>query len=149
MSLSFRGPTGTEEYRWLAYALLRDNIVHYLAKGPDEYPCIREAAMALGGKTVTVPARALRAEIEAAQDALLSRPIEELAVSIRTRAMLMLEWPLPPQALETSLAAEMGWSSPLLQGAKTLDDVFGYVVRGLLAITENAKEDSRVQVVDL
>lgn len=52
MSLSFTGPRRTVEHRWLAYALLCDNVLHHLENGrasPD-FAVVHLAAQALGGR---------------------------------------------------------------------------------------------------
>lgn len=150
MSLSFTGPRGTVEQRWIVYALLRDNVQHHLENGEPgaEFGAIHEAAGALGGNRVVLDARQLRAELEKAAT-LLSRPIAELAISPRTRAVIDRSWP-PPAGQETRTVLAKGnvtlaWLSP---AAATLDGVFGNLVRSLLEITDGAAESDRVEVDD-
>ncbi len=153
MSLSYRGPSGAIEYRWIAYALLRDNVLHHLegGKATGDFPLLHRITEALGGDPIELDALALRREAERVRDQLLRRPIAELAVSSRTRALLSYSVPLPGEALVTQLASECDFApkSLLLPNASTFDDAFGYLVRGLLVITEGAREGQVVQVVDL
>lgn len=152
MSLSFSTPRGSVEQRWIIYALLRDSVQHHLEGGaPTEgFRHLHSIAEALGGKRVVVPARALRDELLRAQAALSGRPLEDLAISARTRAVLSLSWP-PPERRETLLVSEWGGSIPLLgdiQGGR-LDDVFGHLLRDLLQITEGAGDADQVEICDL
>ncbi|WP_437640491.1 hypothetical protein [Sorangium sp. So ce854] len=152
MSLSFSGPNGWIEQRWIVYALLRDSIQHHLEDGtPGEaFSAIHGVAGALGGQRVLLPARKLHEELRSARAALAGRPIEALAISGRTRAVISLSWP-PPEQRETMLVRDWGDSVPLLgmPWGDSLDDVFGHLVEGLLRITEGASESAQVEVMDL
>ncbi|WP_437737493.1 hypothetical protein [Sorangium sp. So ce1335] len=152
MSLSFSGPKGWIEQRWIVYALLRDSIQHHLEDGrPGEaFSAIHGAAGALGGQRVMLPARKLHDELRRAQAALAGRPIDALAISGRTRAVISLSWP-PPEERETMLVRDWGDSVPLLgmPWGDSLDDVFGHLVDGLLRITEGASGSDQVEVMDL
>ncbi|WP_437291096.1 hypothetical protein [Sorangium sp. So ce406] len=152
MSLSFSGPKGWIEQRWIVYALLRDSIQHHIEDGRpgEEFAAIHGAAGALGGQRVMLPARKLHEELRRAQAALAGRPIDALAISGRTRAVISLRWP-PPKERETMLVRDWGDSVPLLgaPAGDSLDDVFGHLVDGLLRITEGASESDQVEVMDL
>lgn len=139
------------ELRWVAYALLRDNVLHHLEAGKPKgaFSALHGAAAALRGDTVKLDAVALAGELEAAK-VLLEKPASELAVSMRTRAMVSVSWPLPAQPTETALARDCDFEPPSVgPGARTLDDVVGYVVRGLAGVTAGAKAGDVVEVVDL
>ncbi|WP_438010731.1 hypothetical protein WME89_20000 [Sorangium sp. So ce321] len=152
MSLSFSGPKGWIEQRWIVYALLRDSIQHHLEEGRpgEEFKAVHEVAGALGGRRVMLPARKLHEELRRARDVLAGRPINALAISARTRAVISLCWP-PRDDRETMLVSDWGDSVPLLggPGADSLDDVFGHLLDGLLRITEGASESDQVEVMDL
>jgi len=152
MSFSFTGPKGWVEQRWIVYALLRDNVQHYLEGGAPggEFEALHSLAEALGGRRVVVSARKLYDELSRAK-VLLDRPIDDLAISLRTRSIVSLHWP-PPERRQTSLLKEEGVTVPLLGNlaeAKTLDDIFGHLVTSLLQITEGAAEEATVEVIDL
>ncbi|CAN93426.1 MULTISPECIES: hypothetical protein [Sorangium] len=152
MSLSFSGPKGWIEQRWIVYALMRDSIQHHLEDGRPsaEFAAIHGAAAALGGQRVMLPARKLHDELRRARAELAGRPIDALAISGRTRAVLSLRWP-PPEGLETMLVTDWGDSVPLLGAPRgdSLDDVFGHLLDGLLRITEGASESDHVEIMDL
>lgn len=149
MSLSFVGPGGSVERRWIVYALLSDNVQFHLEGGVPS-PAFAELhalgdAMTKG--EVVVDAVALRRQVEAARS-LLERPIADLAVTLRTRAASMLRFPVPsgPQA---SLVSDTEWSVPFpIEGAGTLGDVFGSLVDELLKVTDGARDGDQVTVVD-
>jgi hypothetical protein len=151
VSLAFTGPSGTVEHRWIVYALLRDNVQHHLEGGAaakGEFEALHAIDGALGGNRVIVSARRLRGELDRTT-ALLSRPIAFLAVSDETRAILDRSWrPSHPRGPRTTTAdgdVEIPWLSPQ---ARTLDDVFGNLVRSLMDITATATEDDVVEIDD-
>lgn len=150
MSLSFRGPAGSVEFRWIAYALLRDNVVHHLGGTAATFASLHAVTRALAGHRVQLDALELRAEAERARDELLARPIGEIAISRRTRSLLEYDAPAPGAAAETFLVSESGLDlSAIVAGATSLDDAFGFLVRGLLKITEDARPGDVVEVADL
>lgn len=151
MSLAFTGPAGTAEHRWIVYALLRDNVQHYLEEGGaprGDIEAVHTMDSALGGDGVSVNARQLRRELDRAS-VLLSRPIALLAVSSETRAILDRSWrPADAGGSRTTVAdgrVSIPWLSPQ---ARTLDDVFGNLIRSLMAITSAATESDLVEVDD-
>jgi hypothetical protein len=149
MSLSFLGPRGGVERRWIVYAMLRDNVQHHLEGGApsSEFANLHAIADALVSGRVTVPALALRSEL-ARLEPLLARSIDDLAVSVRTRAVQSMSLPLPEQP-STELITELDWTLPFpLSGASTLADAFGSLVVELLRITEGAGGSDVVEVVD-
>jgi hypothetical protein len=151
MSMSFTGPRGWIEQRWIVYARRRDNVQHHLEGGAPsgEFEALHNLAGALGGVRIVVPAVRLRAELERAKAALAGRAIDDLAISQRTRSVLSLQWP-PPDRQETTLVEAWGGTIPFIApSAATLDDVFGHLLDGLLRITDGARESDTVEVIDL
>jgi len=149
MSLSFIGPTGSFERRWIVYAILRDNVQHHLEGGVPgpQFAALHAIGGALAQGEVRVSAPVLHAELERVRP-LLERPLLELAVSERTRAVCMLDLPLPA-ASATMLASSAGWQPPLpAHNPQTLGDVFGSLVVELLRVTEGAAEGDELTVVD-
>lgn len=149
MSLTYAGPQGSFERRWIVYAMLRDNVQHHLEQGEPTpaFQHLHALGGALSGGTVSVPALELRAEL-ARVEPVLALPIEDLAISIRTQAVLTLMFP-PPERRGTMLVTEADWELPFpLAGAVTFDDAFGSLVSELLRITEGATATDRVTVID-
>lgn len=151
MSLSFSGPNGSVEQRWIVYALLRDGVQHHLEGGTPspEFEALHSIGQALGGKRVLVPARKLHEELTRARAALSGRPIQDLAISNRTHAVISLHWP-PPAKPSTSLVDFQSGSIPLLGdfAGDRLDDVFGSLLESLLHLTDGAGEGDQVEVRD-
>jgi hypothetical protein len=149
MSLSFIGPGGSCERRWIVYALLRDNVQHHLEDGTPTaaFATLHALGDALAKGEISVPIGALRAELDRVAP-LLKRPVADLAVSSRTRAVCALELPLTSDR-GTELASGVGWEPPIsLASVATLGDAFGSLVDELLRITADAAEDARLTVLD-
>ena len=81
-----------------------------------------------------------------AQD-LLQRPIADLALSARTRAVLSFEQALPlgPPTQVVGPDLTLPWLS---NEPQTLGQVFGDLLTSLLHITEGAKDTDRVEVIE-
>ena len=139
MSLSFTSARGAIECRWIEYALLRDNAQHHLEGSMSEaaLEALHAPAAALGGAPVQIDAPALAEALREVERVVLPMPIERLAISDRTRAVLFRRWPLPA-VVNTREFVEAEHRPAVAQGAKTLDDVFGALVRGLRATCEAA-----------
>jgi hypothetical protein len=147
MSLVFTGPGGSTERRWIVYALLRDNVQHHLEGGEPgkSFPAVHAVSSALGGGKAQVSASELREELERAR-ALEDRPIEELALSPRTVAVISHRWP-PPKDASTKLASQWAIKIPAAHGAKTLGDVFGNLIEDLLRVAGDG-DGAEVEVTD-
>jgi len=151
MSLLFSGPKGNVEERWVVYAALRDNVQHHLEGGmPSEaFGVLHRVTEALGGGQTDLSATNLRACALRVKDELCALPIEQMAISARTRAVISMTWPLPDKR-ETCLVADWGGTIPFLRGDEsTLGDVFGDLVDALIRITEEAGGGDVVEVRDL
>jgi hypothetical protein len=136
LSICFIGPGGSCEYPWIRYALLRDNVLHHLEGGePSQaFSAIYSIAGALRGASVSVSAIKLREELERARH-LLELPIEELAISARTQAVISMERQLPigGPTYVVGPSLSLPWIS---QWTTRLDGVFGSLLREILRITE-------------
>jgi hypothetical protein len=149
MSLAFFGPQGALEVRWIVYALLRDNVQHYLEGGtPSEaFAEIHQISEALVKDRVRVSALRLRGQVEQAKAGLLHKTVAEIALSGRTCAALNSQW--PPSNTETRVVGGAALSLRIVnQGIQTMADAFGGFVDELLEITEGAGPDDWVEIVD-
>ena len=150
MSMIFIGPSGSCEFPWIQYALLRDNITHYFgSKGrAGGFSELQRAGEALGGRAVTASAMRLREEMARAQ-ALCLLTLDKLAISDRTKDVFFLHrMPAHPPFLSTQLAGldlQLPWSGG---EARSLGDVFGTLIESLLAITQGARDTDVVEVID-
>jgi hypothetical protein len=148
MSLSFIGAGGAFERRWILYALLRDNVQHYLEGGTPggEFEAIHAISNALGAgaEGVEVSASKLRSELAVVGERLRNIPIADLAISLRTRAVTTHCFPLP-ETRATGLARAVGWAIPFSTAkAETLEQLFGPFIQELLGVLGNGEEPLRV-----
>ncbi|MBL8631692.1 MAG: hypothetical protein JNM40_00605 [Myxococcales bacterium] len=148
MSISLIGPSGTYEFPWIRYALLRDNILHHLEHGvcTSAFTEIYKIGISLGGSPALLSAKTLRQEVIRAQ-ALCQLPIDQLAISARTLAVLRFESPLPegPPTRVVGVALNLPWLS---ESAQQLADVFGDLVTALLQMTDGASDSDHVEVIE-
>lgn len=129
--------------------MLRDNVQHHLEHGAPsaEFSALHAIGEAPVVGSVRVPAVKLREEMLRARE-LLSAPLADLAVSVRTRAVCARSFPLPTES-STMLVSEVEWTSPFpTEGLVTLGDVFGSLVEELLRITEGARAEDEVEVLE-
>ncbi|MEO8181869.1 MAG: hypothetical protein ABI895_23795 [Deltaproteobacteria bacterium] len=149
MSMTFVGPAGSVERRWIVYAMLRDNVQHHLEGGvpTPKFEALHQLGDALWRGKVSVSASQLRAELVEVT-AILSRSMDDYAVSLHTRAVCSCLLELPSRR-RTDLAKLLEWTVPFpLEGAVTLADAFGSLHEELLRITEGATTSDVVDVID-
>ena len=148
MSISLLGPRGTYECPWIRYALLRDNILHHLEHGvfTTAFAETYKIGLVLGGAPILLSASKLREESSRAQ-ALCRLPIDKLAISARTLAVLRFESTLPegPPTRIVGGDLTLPW---LASDAQHLADVFGDLVHAILTMTEETTETDQVDVVE-
>jgi hypothetical protein len=123
---------------WADYALLRDNIQHYLESG---VPSARFAALhaierAVDGNYAEVDAGRLRREVLGGWYSLKKLDFESFAVSLRTHSIL--SGSSPPSMVEaTQLAARAGWSLPVtMRSEQPLGEVLRSFVQAVLIATQ-------------
>jgi hypothetical protein len=118
MKLRLAGRQGSQTVDWSGYALVRDNIQHFVEGGE---PSARFAALhaierAVDGGHATVDASRLRGEVLRAWYALARIPLDRAAVSLRTRAILTGSSDRPAES-GTFLARQIGWKLPTPEAA--------------------------------
>jgi hypothetical protein len=132
---------------WSQYALLRDNVQHYLESGPGQtsFTALHAVERAVDGGVAPLSALELRRELQRAWSALANMPLAESAVSLRTRAILC-GLGLPP-VRGTFKANLSGWSLPVEGDAgDPLRKHLAPLVESLLALTDGVSADERVMV---
>lgn len=114
MKLIIRGKTHSRTCEWASYAVLRDNVQHYIEHGApsDRFSTLHSIARAVdGGNCYADPLR-LRGEVLRAVSALRSVPLATAAMSTRTCAILAGSKEVPLVG-RTSEARMLGWPLPV------------------------------------
>lgn len=148
MQLILKGVAGVRVCDWKSYAMLRDNVQHFLESGvPDGgFEALHRIEQAVDTGECVVDASQLRAEILRAWCALWGVAVAQSAISPRTIAILTNS-PVPPPELRTVKADEA--SCQLL--IRTSPDcpvprAAGKFVNGVLALTEWAARGDMIAV---
>jgi len=148
MQLIFKSPRGETLLDWSEYALLRDNVQHYLESGPGQtaFAALHAVERVVDGVPGSVSAVGLRRELQRAWSALADLKLAESAVSLRTRAILT-GCDRPPAVRGTVIARQTGWSLPVVgEDDQPLRAHIGSFVAALLTITECAATTDDVSV---
>jgi hypothetical protein len=139
MRLQFKTSKGTQYLEWAHYALLRDNVQHYLESGPRRasFNELHAVEHAVDGEPKYLHALELRRELQLAWAALANLPLSRSAISLRTRALLTgTETPLVRGTLQ---ASALGWALPVQADEnRPLRDVVAPFVESLLVLTDLA-----------
>jgi hypothetical protein len=148
MLLAIRGAHCTVRTNWSGYALLRDNVQHYLENGaPSErFTALHGIERAVDGHFAVLDAARLRGEVLGAWFALKKLNLESSAVSLRTHLILSGSVP-PPHVTGTLLATRAGWELPVTVGSEqALCKVLRPFVIAVLVVTETAVDGDKVVV---
>lgn len=111
MKLAITGRQGAGLCEWDEFALLRDNVQHYVEAGTQggRFRALHGIASAVDGKPYVVDAVRLRIEVLQAWEALSGTNLEHAAVSTRTLSIRDGS-PIPSYEGTTSLIATPSWS---------------------------------------
>ena len=139
MDVVFSAPLGDFGVRYESVLLFRDNVQHYLQAGRPTpgYPLVHAIADApLDGEILRFKAGRLWGEVSHAFEQIRSIDIADLAVSIRTRAILTNTRALPV-VRGTVLLRLTGWKLPLVAPrALTIGELFDDFVDKLAIVTD-------------
>ena len=130
-------------------ALLRDNVQHHLEGGVPSgaFPAIHALADAPweSGPVAVNPA-VLSSELGVAWPELRDLPIESLAISIRTRA-IVTHSSCAPEVRGTVLHRLVNWPVPVaLATSTTLGNLFGQLVSDLIGIARGVPSGQRLLI---
>ncbi len=148
MKLLLRNSQQEGHVEWSQYALLRDNVQHYLEFGEprNSFTALHTVERAVDGERRRVRAQELRHEVQHAWEALAGVTLEESAVSLRTRA-IMTGCDRAPQVRGTVVARLAGWELPVQGLARQpLRDLMRDFVEVVLSLTENAGREDDLMV---
>jgi len=148
MNLSIESRAGTRACAWSGYALLRDNVQHFIEGGkPSErFAALHGIETAVDSGHCRVDAARLRGEVLRAWYALCRISVDDAAVSIRTRAILTGS-SKSPAARGTVNARRTGWrlAGPD-DGANTVTASARSFVASVLSLTETAVDGETVEI---
>jgi hypothetical protein len=140
MKLLLSGRAGSRACDWSSYALLRDNVQHFVEHGgPNEhFSALHGIEGAVDDGRCAVDAARLRGEVLRAWYALWAVPPQDAAVSLRTRAILTKSVD-EPTVQGTVQARRAGWELPVeARGKAPLPVLAERFVTAVLALTESA-----------
>lgn len=149
MSIAFVGRRGATEIRWIVWALLRDNVQHHLEGGRETtaFRLLHSVSTVFRGDVVCLPAAPFNRELRTIKDALKKLPVDQLAMTSRTRSVMTYQWPAAPSTTSEVVGplAEFG---TLVTNAATVGDVFEGTLDDLCAMTQDAGPDERIDIFD-
>jgi hypothetical protein len=149
MSIAFAGKQGATEIRWIVWALLRDNVQHHLEGGQETnaFRLLHSVSAAFRGDVVSLPAAPFNRELRTIQDALRRLPVDQLAMTSRTRSVISYQWPAAP-ITTSEVVGPLAEFGTLVTNAATVGDVFEGTLDGLCAMTRDAGPDERIEIFD-
>ena len=149
MNIVFSGPVGDFQVAYMSALLFRDNVQHYLQAGRPTpgYPLVHAIADApIDGGILRFRADRLWREFSEAFAQIHPIEIVDLAVSIRTRAILTGKSALPSVRGTIPLRLT-GWKLPLtIRGVRTLGGLFDDFVKKLALATKSGSSRAFVHV---
>lgn len=151
MKLVIEGRAGRRICDWESFALLRDNVQHYIEGGAPSarFAAMHEIEHAVDEGERVVDASRLRGEVLRAWTALWKVPLEEAAISLRTRA-IMTGSAEPSPCRGTVPAQQVGWALPV-QGltACPVPRAAQSFIRAILALTPAVVDGEQLRITCL
>jgi len=146
LALKFTG--GVRVCDWASYALLRDNVQHFLERGAgqERFSALHAFEKAVDVGDERIDASRLRGEVLRAWSALRRKTCAEAAVSARTLA-IMTNSPETPDASETLSARSAACDLPLSVAPETpIVHAANAFVSAVLALTATARVGDWLEV---
>lgn len=148
MQLVLIGSAASCVCEWRDYALLRDNIQHFIERGsPSErFAALHAIEAAVDVGSCEVDAARLRGETLRAWYALWHVRIADAAVSMRTRAILTGSSG-QPSIRGTQSARSLGWPLPVAAASSTrVSEAARRFVSAVLRVTEHAVDGDMLEI---
>lgn len=149
MKLLLVGRAGSRAVDWSGYALLRDNVQHFIEGGEptERFAALHGIEKAVDCGSSQVDAARLRGEVLRAWYALWSVSLDRAAVSLRTRAVLT-GCTEGPTARGTVRALQVGWELPVVVGGRAgrVSESAKHFVAAVMLLTENVVDGDRLDV---
>lgn len=140
MKLVMQGVGGTRVFDWADFALLRDNVQHFLEAGEpgERFAALHSIEPVVEDGDGSINAARLRGEVLRAWCALWSVDLSDAAISLRTRAILTGVDELP-SARGTLPAKAAGWPLPVCNSRnEPVPRGAGQFIQAVLDLTEAA-----------
>jgi hypothetical protein len=151
MKLIIRSKTHSRTCDWASYALLRDNVQHYIERGAPagRFSTLHSIARAVDGGSCDADPLRLREEVLRAVSALRSVPLATAAMSTRTHAILVGSEDVP-RVGRTSEARMLGWTLPLLgMPSDSIPFAAEEFISAVVGTTNGATSGDVLQIVQL
>jgi hypothetical protein len=148
MELVIVGAGGAHVCDWASYALLRDNVQHFIEAGApsDRFRALHEIERAVDEGSFRVDAARLRGEVMRARCALAQVDLARAAISLRTRAVLT-GCVSRPLCRGTLPARSAGWELPLDAPEATLvPQAAARFIDLVLALTGRAVDGDQLEI---
>ncbi len=148
MRLMLKTRQGTRVCDWESYALLRDNVQHFLEEGTprNRFVALHSFEKAIDAEPECIEAARLRGEVLRAWSALWWRNLEDAAISPRTQAILTRS-PALPATVPTVAARHASCGLPIRAAAETpIPRAAGRFVHAVLALTTTAEDGDLIEV---
>lgn len=133
---------------WSSYALLRDNVQHFVERGQisDRFSALHAIEQAVLDGRQSVDAARLRGEVLGAVSALGGISIGEAAISLRTRAILTSSARVPA-VRGTVRARQAGWALPVAsENESSLLEAARPFIAAVLSVTDAVADGDDVTV---
>jgi len=150
MRLIVETAEGTRAFSWEAYALVRDNVQHFVEydRPNGRFQALHGIEQAVDGGFSVVDAARLRGEVLRALFALGRISLDDAALSTRTRAV-MTGSTHQPAAHPTIEARDVGWALPVStdsDAAVSIADAAASFFDAVLDITTEAVDGQLLQI---
>jgi hypothetical protein len=149
MKLIVKGAKGKRVFDWGSYALVRDNVQHFIEYGRPNgrFPELHGIEGAVDGGSYVADASRLRGEVLRATAALAAVPLTEAALTSRTRAIMIGSHcaPQPRPSIDARLA---GWDLPVSLGSvdAPIPAAAAPFIEAVLSLTSEAVDGDLLQV---
>lgn len=142
MSIALIGEGASYEFRWRAWALLRDVVVAHVDEAT--LPAFTSLGDAMVKSTIAVDAAALAGELDRIRPVLATLSTGDLVLGPRTSAMLHGAKPLarrPLSPVEAERIRPFG-------GAENLADYFATMLDSMARVCSRPRSDGTIEAID-
>lgn len=148
MKLIVKGREGRRVVDWESYALLRDNVQHFIEQGEPNgrFSALHGIEEAVDGGHYIANGARLRGEVLRAMVALRVVPLSAAALTLRTRA-IMTGSSVRPSASPSVCAQAVCWSLPVSGSlAAPIPNLAHTFIDAVLAVTETVEDGELLEI---